>query len=225
MASLLSYSALLTRFLPTWHLLLLSNHLSHQNKWLRNPGVIIICSKNGWIAGQKLNSLHNWSFHCEKNIIQSRKKGGLRCKKYVYIYISLFLILSVKFIEEFSGLLVSYLYLSTFSTTYSSFGKCFLIWVTYRSLSVIIEILINAEQILYPENRGNGGWNGMEVTAVIKGQGKGADLYFDLKVLANSAFQNTSGDFYQVDNQTRKPSSRNISVLFNQSNFNESRSN
>lgn len=75
--------------------------------------------------------------------------------------------MSVKFIGEFSGLFVSYLYLSTFSKTYSSIGKCFLTPVTYRSLSVITEILINAEQVLYPENRGNTGWNGMEVTAVI----------------------------------------------------------
>lgn len=31
---------LFNRVLPTWHLLLLSNHLSHQNKWLINPGII-----------------------------------------------------------------------------------------------------------------------------------------------------------------------------------------
>lgn len=56
--SVLSYSALLTRCLPTWHLLLLSNHLSPQNKWLIHAGIIISCSKvyTGSVAGQKLNS-------------------------------------------------------------------------------------------------------------------------------------------------------------------------
>lgn len=55
---MLSYSALLTRCLPTWHLLLLSNHLSPQNKWLIHAGIIISYSKvhTGSVAGQKLNS-------------------------------------------------------------------------------------------------------------------------------------------------------------------------
>lgn len=58
LTSVLSYSALLTRLLPTWHLLLLSNHLSHQSKRLIHAGIIISCSEvyAGFVAGQRLSS-------------------------------------------------------------------------------------------------------------------------------------------------------------------------
>lgn len=44
-------------------------------------------------------------------------------------------------------------------------------------------------------------------------------------ILANGTFQITYGDFQWVDNQSRKQNNRNVNVLFNQFNFNESSSN
>lgn len=87
---------------------------------------------------------------------------------YIHIYISLLLNFSVKFVAGFSGLLGSHLYPSKLLEDLQLLGGMhFGPIVTSKSLSIITEILINAEQVLYPENRGNTGWNSMEVTAVI----------------------------------------------------------
>lgn len=50
------------------------------------------------------------------------------------------------------------------------------------------------------------------MTTVIQGEGNGADLYFDLKIPAKSAFQIAYGDFKWANKQSRKQYNRNTKI-------------
>lgn len=88
---------------------------------------------------------------------------------FFYIYVFLYFVIYLqKFIRGFSGLLGPHLYPSKLLEDLQLlWGMRFDPRIPSRSLSIITEILINAEQVLYLKNRGNTGWNVLEVTAVI----------------------------------------------------------